>query len=866
MRRTCFIMSVVALAAASQASFGPLTPSAKPYEREYIWPDGKMPDVQPHQVAAKTGEKNSPDFKADNFRRPYIDWYAPNPECKTDLCVITISGGGFYTCCDAERLQPAIDRFVKAGVTVADVTYRTPRPNGLPIHQSAWEDVQRAVRVVRSEAAKRGFNPDKIGATGISAGSKALLLVATSSLTPAYAPVDDIDSLPCSLLFAIPQAPAYVLTDGEGTPNSRDGDAPDVTLVPELKFDEKTCPMCFFQGGIDEYSPFGSTQIYRQLRRMKIPAEVHLFADRWHGFHGDMNKGDDAAGWDHWFHRAEEFIRQMNYDGRLGTDEALSHRFASDESRGTLENEDLWPAGKMPPGYTNQCTPFIEWHFPKELKTRAIQIIFSGGGYHWNKPEGMEVTPARRYLNAKGMTVVTLKYREPRPAGGLAKHTSAWQDLQRTVRIVRSKAAAKGLDPDRIGIMGGSAGGHLALMGATSSRHKSYLPIDAIDKTPCNVQWAVAIYPAYSLTDGVDCKNTAGGNSDGDRLVPEFSFDLDTCPVLFIHGDADGYSSMASVKAWEQLRRMGIQGEVHTLAKRDHCFQAKSAPGTGSYTYLDRIWEFLNHKGYNTPTSLLNLIAAKHKVIRQDMWHGYSRVIFDFKGHQAWIVVPNGEWAAGHPWTWTMQWADAYVERTGVPDMLGKGWRHVTIDTFSHRMDEEGLRVSQAFQKYLVDELGFAAKANLVGMSWGGFFSVRYAAAFPDCVSRIYLDAPLLTLGGGFGVSDGAPSGAAAQIGPWAGMLPKDGDWLADPRMPVNMAGAIAKAGIPVLLLYGDHDQTVKPAYNCEPFAERFKAAGGTIAVRKRAAFGHHPHGEDPGATRRITDFFTTPLRNTSVL
>lgn len=230
---------------------------------------------------------------------------------------------------------------------------------------------------------------------------------------------------------------------------------------------------------------------------------------------------------------------------------------------------------------------------------RGLSPFLSGGGYHWNKPEGMEVAPARRYLNAKGMTVVTLKYREPRPAGGLAKHTSAWQDLQRAVRIVRSKAAAKGLDPKRIGIMGGSAGGHLALMGATSSRHRSYWPLDDIDKISCKVQWAVAIYPAYSLTDGVDCQNTNGGNGDADRLVPDFSFDLDTCPVLFIHGDADGYSSMASVKVWEQLRRMGIQGELHTLAKRPHCFQNKAAPGTGSYTYLDRIWEFMNHKGYN---------------------------------------------------------------------------------------------------------------------------------------------------------------------------------------------------------------------------------------------------------------------------
>ena len=591
---------VAVVAVLAEASFGPLNPSARPYEREYIWPEGKMPHAQPQQIAAKTGEVKQPGFKADDFRRPYIEWFAPNPECRTDLCVLVVSGGGFNCCCDAERLQPAIDRFVKAGYTVANLTYRTPRPQGLPVHQSAWEDAQRAVRVMRSQAAKRGFDPKKIGATGISAGSKTILLLATSSLTPAYAPVDEIDRLPCNLLFAIPQAPAYVLTDGDGTPNTRDGDSPDVKIVPDLKFDAQTCSMCLFQGGIDDYSPNGSTQIYRQLRRMKIPAELHLFADLWHGFHGDMNKGDDAAANDHWFTRAEEYIRQMNFDGRLGKEVDLMTRFPDDSARGAYEKEELWPKGRMPNAQAHQCVPYLEWHMPKELKTKAIQIIYSGGSYQGNGPDGHEVAPARRYLNAKGMTVVTMKYRTPRP-NGLMKHVTAWQDLQRAIRIVRSKAKAKGLDPDRIGIMGSSAGGHLTLMGATSSRHRSYWPIDNLDKISCSVQWAVAIYPAYALTDGGEKPNVGGGNADDARLVPEFSFDLSTCPILFIHGDADGWAAMNSVKCWEQLRRMGIQGDLHTLATRNHCFQFKAAPGTGSYTWLDRIWEFMNHKGYNKP-------------------------------------------------------------------------------------------------------------------------------------------------------------------------------------------------------------------------------------------------------------------------
>ena len=254
-------------------------------------------------------------------------------------------------------------------------------------------------------------------------------------------------------------------------------------------------------------------------------------------------------------------------------------------------------------------------------------------------------------------------------------------------------------------------------------------------------------------------------------------------------------------------------------------------------------------------------IAAAKKVLRSDIWYGYKRTVFDFEGHNAWVVEPKCEPAAGRPWTWTMQWADAFVDRTGVLDLLAKGWRHVTIDTFSHRMDEEGLRVSRAFQKFLVDELGFAPKANLVGMSWGGFFSTRYANAFPECVAKIYLDAPLMNFDG-FAKVGGTPTENAAKIGPWALSPPEGGAWSGDPRMPVNMAGSLAKHGIPLLLLYGGQDQTVPPALNCEIFEKRFRQAGGEISVCRRDLFGHHPHGTDPDKTSCIVDFFNEDKTN----
>ena len=555
-------------------------------ERQTVWPKGKMPDKQDHQIAAMTNETSQKDFKADKHRVAYLEWFdAPAKEIHNGGCMILISGGSYQNCCDVGLIKKWNEEFTKLGFQCVNFVYRTPRPVGLPIYQSAWEDGQRAVRMVRSQAKKRGFNPEKIGVISMSAGSHLGLLLATSSQTPAYEAVDKLDTMSCHINWAIINAPAYGTTDAEsGTPATRQGYGSDVKLSKVFKFDSRTCPMSLHHGGTDIYAPQTSTLVYRQLRRMKVPAELHLYADKGHGAFG--------------LERGIEFMRQMGFITPLEKEEKLMDRFPSDEHRASHTKANIWPEGKMPDVQAEQCTPYIEWHMPKELKTKAIQIIYSGGSYTGNDPDGFEVAPARRYLNEKGMAVVTLKYRTPRPKG-LAKHTTAWQDLQRTIKLVRKEAEARGLDPNRIGIMGNSAGGHLTLMGVTSSRHQSYWPIDDVDKISCKVQWGIGIYPAYALTDGLEKPNSGGGNEDSAVLAPEFSFDLDTAPMLFVHGDADGWAAMNSVKTWEKMVQMGIQSDLHTLATRGHCFQNSSAPGTGSYTYLDRIWEFLTAKGFN---------------------------------------------------------------------------------------------------------------------------------------------------------------------------------------------------------------------------------------------------------------------------
>ena len=247
--------------------------------------------------------------------------------------------------------------------------------------------------------------------------------------------------------------------------------------------------------------------------------------------------------------------------------------------------------------------------------------------------------------------------------------------------------------------------------------------------------------------------------------------------------------------------------------------------------------------------SLRTKIAQTRNITGEDTWYGFRRTKFDFNGREAWIVEPSTSPAEGMPWTWTIQWAEAFVDRTGVLDLLRRGWHHVTIDLFDTRMDEEGLAAAAAFQDFLVEELGFAPQANLVGMSWGGFFSTRYAAKYPENVRKIYLDAPLLNFDG-FGNPD------YGRIGVWANRRPADDVWTDDPEMPVNKAAQIAAAKIPILLVYGGSDTVVPPVHNCRIFAARFKAAGGDLQEIPRNLFGHHPHGLDPDKTQPIVDFF----------
>ena len=143
-------------------------------ERVALWPEGKIPDFQTGQIAATTQEVKAPGFEAAEHAMPYLDWYDAPAE-KNGGCMLLISGGGYYSCCDGVWIDRVAKKFTELGFVCASLTYRTPRPQGLPIYQSGWEDGQRAVRLVRNDAKKRGFDPEKIGAFGFSADRKSVV-------------------------------------------------------------------------------------------------------------------------------------------------------------------------------------------------------------------------------------------------------------------------------------------------------------------------------------------------------------------------------------------------------------------------------------------------------------------------------------------------------------------------------------------------------------------------------------------------------------------------------------------------------------------------------------------------------------------
>jgi pimeloyl-ACP methyl ester carboxylesterase len=227
-----------------------------------------------------------------------------------------------------------------------------------------------------------------------------------------------------------------------------------------------------------------------------------------------------------------------------------------------------------------------------------------------------------------------------------------------------------------------------------------------------------------------------------------------------------------------------------------------------------------------------------------DTWYGFPRHHFTVDGCKAWIVEPPLP-APDNRWSWCTQWAEAFVPRVGTVALLEHGFYHAHIDAFEFRGSPEGIAVMRRFQEKLIG-MGLSPKANLIGMSWGGYLSLRYAAEHPEGVAAIYLDAPLCNAAD----DDTTPASiihAARHNQEISERYGLSFDELkTSPLNPVNNLQPIVDAKIPVYAAVGEDDQVVNHATNFDVVERNFLAAGGVFwKVVRRSAWGHHPHGFD---------------------
>lgn len=203
------------------------------------------------------------------------------------------------------------------------------------------------------------------------------------------------------------------------------------------------------------------------------------------------------------------------------------------------------------------------YFFPAETGGAAapLMIVCPGGGYNilaWDL-EGTEIA-AR--LNADGMSAMVLKYRVPGNPEG------AYMDVQRAIRVVRARAAELNIDPERVGVMGFSAGGNLSARAATGFNRPAYQPIDDVDALCPVPNFAVLVYPAYL--------NDESSEDVKDNLNPMYLPLEKLPPILVLHNEDDKRFVRGSKVFVRELRERGFDIDCKIWQEGGHGYGLRS--------------------------------------------------------------------------------------------------------------------------------------------------------------------------------------------------------------------------------------------------------------------------------------------------
>ena len=225
-------------------------------------------------------------------------------------------------------------------------------------------------------------------------------------------------------------------------------------------------------------------------------------------------------------------------------------------------------------------------------------------------------------------------------------------------------------------------------------------------------------------------------------------------------------------------------------------------------------------------------------------WCGFRREDFEFEGHKCILVHPDTP-RAGRPWVWRAEFFDAFAQADEA--MAREGYFVAYVGLSDRYGCPSAVEDMEAFRKMLVEKYNLADRPHIFGFSRGGLYAVNYALTYPQHTGKLYLDAPVLDIRswpGGKGRGVGAEKCWQECLACYG--LTEESARRFD-RNPLDRAEELARLNIPVVLVAGGADRTVPYAENGQPFAARFRRAGGNIMLIVKPTCDHHPHSlEDP--------------------
>jgi acetyl esterase/lipase len=247
-------------------------------------------------------------------------------------------------------------------------------------------------------------------------------------------------------------------------------------------------------------------------------------------------------------------------------------------------------AGKQVIGVSNVTRPTMTVYSPQGSNTGVAVIVFPGGGYQTLAID-LEGTEVCDWLTAKGITCVLLKYRVtdvgPYPKSGpYPESKMALEDAQRTMGLVRLHSAEWHVDPHKIGVLGFSAGGHIASAISNYFERRLYPVIDAADKESCRPDFAVAIYPGHLSLQAAEWDARQGtkkfvipprqqqSTTDPNlALNPDLKVTAQTPPTFLLQAEDDHVDSVYdSLAYFIALQKAGVPAEMHVYAHGGHAF------------------------------------------------------------------------------------------------------------------------------------------------------------------------------------------------------------------------------------------------------------------------------------------------------